>query len=157
MGLVVYGFEQNFNSSLHPPFMVSSHKSWCVNWFLKQSAIAFAFSDGWNLRPEGPARVQYGVRKSPSYYEVAYEIPVKLYSCHYVCILIHWRRVHFWKLTVAQLLKEICGRYEKRRRATECRYIDSARTTQKTRVTLQTVCSLTLKLDIYNFNNNNNF
>jgi hypothetical protein len=32
----------------------SSHKSWYVNWFSKQSAIALAFSDGWNLRPEGP-------------------------------------------------------------------------------------------------------
>jgi hypothetical protein len=32
----------------------SSYKSWCVNWFSKQSAIALAFSDGWNLRPEGP-------------------------------------------------------------------------------------------------------
>jgi hypothetical protein len=32
----------------------SSHKSWFVNCFPKQSAIAFAFSDGWNLRPKGP-------------------------------------------------------------------------------------------------------
>jgi hypothetical protein len=32
----------------------SSHKSWRVNWFSKQSAVAFAFSDGWNVRPEGP-------------------------------------------------------------------------------------------------------
>jgi hypothetical protein len=31
-----------------------SHRSWCVNRFSKQSAIALAFSDGWNLRPEGP-------------------------------------------------------------------------------------------------------
>jgi hypothetical protein len=31
----------------------SSHKSWCVNWFSKQSAIALAFSNGWNFRPEG--------------------------------------------------------------------------------------------------------
>jgi hypothetical protein len=31
----------------------SSHRSWCVNWFSKQSAIALAFSNGWNLRPEG--------------------------------------------------------------------------------------------------------
>jgi hypothetical protein len=32
----------------------SSHKSCCVNWFSKQSAITLAFSDEWNLRPEGP-------------------------------------------------------------------------------------------------------
>jgi hypothetical protein len=25
-----------------------------MNWFSKQSAIALAFLDGWNLRPEGP-------------------------------------------------------------------------------------------------------
>jgi hypothetical protein len=31
-----------------------SHKSWCVNWFFKQSAVALAFSGGWNIRPEGP-------------------------------------------------------------------------------------------------------
>jgi hypothetical protein len=32
----------------------SSHRSSCVNWFSKQSAIVLAFSDGWNLRPQGP-------------------------------------------------------------------------------------------------------
>jgi hypothetical protein len=31
-----------------------SHRSWCVNWFSKQSAIALAFSDGWNSRSEEP-------------------------------------------------------------------------------------------------------
>jgi hypothetical protein len=31
----------------------SSHRSWCVNWFSKQTEIALAFSDGWNLRTEG--------------------------------------------------------------------------------------------------------
>jgi hypothetical protein len=30
------------------------HKSCGVNWISKQSAIALAFSDGWNLRPEAP-------------------------------------------------------------------------------------------------------
>jgi hypothetical protein len=39
-------------SSCHSWF--SSHKSWCVNWFSKKSAIALAFSDEWKLRPEGP-------------------------------------------------------------------------------------------------------
>jgi hypothetical protein len=32
----------------------SSHKSWCVNWFSKQSAIVLAFSDRRNLRTEWP-------------------------------------------------------------------------------------------------------
>jgi hypothetical protein len=36
------------------PSWFSLHRSWCVNWFSKQSAIALASSDGWNLSPEGP-------------------------------------------------------------------------------------------------------
>jgi hypothetical protein len=32
----------------------SSHRSCGVNWISKQSAIALAFSNGWNLRPEAP-------------------------------------------------------------------------------------------------------
>jgi hypothetical protein len=31
-----------------------SHRSCCVNWIFKQSTIALAFSNGWNLRPEAP-------------------------------------------------------------------------------------------------------
>jgi hypothetical protein len=31
-----------------------SHWSWRVNWISKRSTIALPFSDGWNLRPEGP-------------------------------------------------------------------------------------------------------
>jgi hypothetical protein len=43
----------------------SSRKSCGVNCISKQSAIALAFSDGWNLRPEAP-RIAVGVLGPPS-------------------------------------------------------------------------------------------
>jgi hypothetical protein len=38
-GLVVYGFEQSLNLASTRRSWFSSHRSWCVNWFSKQSPI----------------------------------------------------------------------------------------------------------------------
>jgi hypothetical protein len=35
-----------------------------VNWFSKQSTIALAFSDGWNLRPNGPCILVSGLGRT---------------------------------------------------------------------------------------------
>jgi hypothetical protein len=42
--------------TLHPLFMISSHRGWGVNWFYKHSAIMLVIAFGWYVVPKGSWR-----------------------------------------------------------------------------------------------------
>jgi hypothetical protein len=68
----------------------STHRSWCVNWFSKQSAITLAFSNRRNLKLEGPSSISSwclwsiplydGFRNGP--YSLRCDIRVTLFVSH---------------------------------------------------------------------------